>query len=273
MPDNTSGLPTLLGIPFDAASSFIRGSAAGPAAIRAVLQSPSSNTWSESLHDVGAPGAFGDAGDIALAGEPRAEIERAVRDLVQRGLRPIVLGGDHSISYPVLRAVRPAHQRLSILHFDAHNDLYDDFNGDRYSHACPFARVMEDGLADQLVQVGIRAMTGHLRAQADRFGVEVIDMKRWVRGDRYTLRHPVYVSLDIDALDPAFAPGVSHQEAGGLSVREVVTCLQRIDVPIVGADIVEFNPARDVTGATASACAKLLKELIAAMRWPGGAPD
>lgn len=273
VPAHLDGLPTLLGVPFDAASSFIRGSAAGPAAMREALRSPSSNMWSESLHDLGAPGAFGDAGDVSLTAAPRAAIEGAVRDLLQRGLRPIVLGGDHSISYPVLRAVRPLHTRLSVLHFDAHNDLYDHFEGDRYSHACPFARVMEEDLADQLVQVGIRSMTGHLRAQADRFGVDVIDMRRWVRGDRYTLRHPVYVSLDIDALDPAFAPGVSHQEAGGLSVREVVTCLQRIDVPIVAADIVEFNPARDVTGATASACAKLLKELIAAMRWPSAPPD
>lgn len=241
--------------------------------MREALRSPSSNMWSESLHDLGAPGAFGDAGDVTLTTAPRAAIEGAVRDLLQQGLRPIVLGGDHSISYPVLRAVRPQHERLSILHFDAHNDLYDHFEGDRYSHACPFARVMEEGLADQLVQVGIRCMTGHLRAQADRFGVEVIDMRRWVRGDRYTLRHPVYVSLDIDALDPAFAPGVSHQEAGGLSVREVVTCLQNIEVPIVAADIVEFNPARDAAGATASACAKLLKEVIAAMRWPSAPPD
>jgi len=273
VPDKFIGLPTLLGVPFDAASSFLRGSAAGPGVMRAALHSPSSNMWSELLHDLGAAGVFGDAGDVTIGAEPRADIERAVRDLLGQGLRPIVLGGDHSISYPVLRAVRPLHGALSILHFDAHNDLYDHFNGDRYSHACPFARVMEEGLADQLVQVGIRSMTGHLRAQADRFGVEVIDMPRWVRGDRYTLRHPVYVSLDLDALDPAFAPGVSHQEAGGLSVREVVTCLQRIEVPIVGADIVEFNPARDVTGATASACAKLLKELIAAMRWPGATTD
>jgi agmatinase len=273
VPADLDGLPTLLGVPFDGASSFVRGAAAGPAAMRDALRSPASNMWSESLHDLGATGAFGDAGDVTLAAEPRAAIEAAVRGLLEQGRRPIVLGGDHSISYPVLRAVRPHHARLSILHFDAHNDLYDHFDGDRYSHACPFARVMEEGLADQLVQVGIRAMTGHLRSQADRFGVEVIDMRRWVRGDRYTLRHPVYVSLDIDALDPAFAPGVSHQEAGGLSVREVVTCLQRIELPIVGADIVEFNPSRDATGATASACAKLLKELIAAMRWPAASPD
>ena len=273
MSDRSGGVPVLLGVPFDAASSFLRGAADAPAAIRAALRSPAGNMWSETLHDLGAPDAFEDAGDLVIGTDPRTEIEHGVRDLVLRGLRPIVLGGDHSISYPVLRAVRAAQRPLTVLHFDAHNDLYDDYEGDRFSHACPFARVMEENLADQLIQVGIRAMTGHLRAQADRFGVEVIDMRRWARGDRYVLRHPVYISLDMDAIDPAFAPGVSHQEAGGLSVRDVVSCLHRIDVPIVGADLVEFNPSRDLTGATASACAKLLKELIAAMRWPGEPPD
>lgn len=266
-----AGLPALLGAPYDAASSFLRGAAAGPAAIREALRSPASNLWSESLHDLGAPDAFIDAGDITIGDEPRSDIEDAVRELLTRGAKPIVLGGDHSITYPVLRAVRERHRPLTVLHFDAHNDLYDAFEGDRFSHACPFARVMEEGLADQLIQVGIRAMTGHLREQADRFGVEVIDMQRWVRGDRYELRHPAYISLDLDALDPAFAPGVSHQEAGGLSVREIVTCLQGIRVPVVGADLVEFNPSRDSTGVTASAGAKLLKELISAMRWPAGA--
>ncbi len=268
MRDLPAGIPALLGAPYDASSSFIRCSAAGPAAIREALRSPASNLWSESLHDLSAADAFTDAGDITFGDEPRSDIEHAVRELLQRGAKPIVLGGDHSITYPVLRAVRERHRALTVLHFDAHNDLYDAFEGDRFSHACPFARAMEEGLVDQLIQVGIRAMTGHLREQADRFGVEVIDMQRWVRGDRYALRHPVYVSLDLDALDPAFAPGVSHHEAGGLTVREVVSCLQGIDVPVVGADLVEFNPSRDAAGITASACAKLLKELIAVMNWP-----
>jgi agmatinase len=224
--------------------------------------------WSETLHDLGAPDAFDDAGDVDLGSDPWEAMESGVRSVYRSGRRPVVLGGDHSITWPIVRAVREVQRPLSILHFDAHNDLYDSFDGDRHSHACAFARIMEEGLAEQLVQVGVRAMTGHLREQADRFGVEVIDMRRWVRGDRYVLRHPVYVSLDVDVLDPAGAPGVSHQEAGGLTVREVVHCLHEITVPIVGADLVEFNPSRDATGATAAACAKLLKELLSAMRWP-----
>ena len=112
---------------------------------------------------------------------------------------------------------------------DAHPDLYDEFEGDRYSHACPFARIMDEQLADRLVQVGIRTMTEHQRAQARRFGVEVIEMRN-IQGDlRVPLSTPVYVSIDVDALDPAFAPGVSHREPGGLSVRQLLSLLHGIE--------------------------------------------
>jgi arginase family enzyme len=160
---------------------------------------------------------------------------------------------------------------LSVLHIDAHPDLYDEFAGDRYSHACPFARVMEDGLADRLVQVGIRATTQHQREQADRFGVEVIDMQAWAAGTRPTVTGVVYVSLDLDGLDPGFAPGVSHREPGGLSVREVVGLIQGLSGPVIGADVVEFNPRQDTFGLTAVVGAKLIKELAAAMLRTAGA--
>lgn len=265
IPDDMHGTPTILGARYDASSSFLRGPADAPAAIRKELRSDSYNMWSEHLVDLGREGAFADDGDISLGDTPRAAIERAVDGVLARGARPLVLGGDHSITYPILRAIRKHHPKLTLLHLDAHPDLYDVFQGDRYSHACPFARIMEEGLCDQLVQVGIRAMSGHQREQADRFGVEVVDMRRWVAGERYVLRHPVYISLDIDVLDPAFAPGVSHREAGGLSVREVLTILHAIDRPVVGGDLVEYNPRRDLEEVTAPACAKLVKEMISAM--------
>lgn len=258
--------PVLLGVPFDAASSFERGAAAAPQAIRRAVRSDASNMWSEDLTDLGAAEAFGDAGDVSLrVDEPRKAIELAVTAILDNSHRPLLLGGDHSITYPAVAAVRRRHERLSILHFDAHNDLYDAFEGDHFSHACPFARIMELGLCDQLVQVGVRAMTQHQRQQANRYGVEVIDMRRWVAGDRPLLLHPAYISLDIDVLDPAFAPGVSHREGGGLTTREVLTQLQSLRTPIVAADLVEYNPVRDIDGVTASTCAKLLKELLAAM--------
>jgi arginase family enzyme len=244
-----SGRLALLGIRYDGASSFLRGAADAPPRIREALRSDAGNLWTESGMDLGTEGLFFDAGDVTpqLGENPVTAIEREVTRVLEGGLPLISLGGDHSITYPVVRALRRRHPRLSILHFDAHPDLYDELGGDRYSHACPFARIMEEGLAERLVQVGIRAATGHQREQAERLG------------------GPLYISLDIDALDPAFAPGVSHPEPGGFSTRQVVDALRRLEARVVGADLVEYNPARDPLGLTAVVCAKLLKELAAKM--------
>jgi agmatinase len=259
--------PTLLGVPFDAASSFRRGAAAAPGAIRAALTSSAGNSWTEEMVDLEAPGVFADAGDVAGL-EPqtaRARIEQAVSKLVASGARPIVLGGDHSITYPVLRSLRPRQQQLSVLHIDAHPDLYEEFDGDRYSHACPFARVLEERLTDELVQVGIRTMTGHQRAQADRFEVDVIDMDAWAEGRRPRPAHPVYLSIDLDGFDPAHCPGVSHPEPGGITVRDFLSMLHRLEVPVVGADVVELNPELDPAGLTARVAAKIVKEIVGQM--------
>ena len=204
-------------------------------------------------------------GDLPLSDGPesREVIEREVRLIAASGRTPILLGGDHSVTYPILRAIGPLHPKLTVLHIDAHADLYDSYEGDRYSHACPFARVMEDQLAAHLVQVGIRTLTGDQQAQAVRFGVEVIDMHDWADGARPAIGGPVYISLDLDGLDPAFAPGVSHHEPGGLSTREVLSVLHRIRGGIVGADVVELNPSRDINQMTATVAAKLVKELAA----------
>lgn len=259
--------PTLIGVPFDAASSFRRGAAAAAPAIRAALGSPAGNSWTERMVDLSAPGMLADAGDIAGL-EPlgaRATIERAIAQLLASGALPIVLGGDHSITYPVLRALRPRHPHLSVLHIDAHPDLYDSFEGDRFSHACPFARVMEERLTDELVQVGIRTMTGHQRDQAKRFGVDVIDMDAWSEGRRPRLAYPVYLSIDLDGFDPAHCPGVAHPEPGGLSVRDFLSVLHHLDVPVVGADVVELNPEVDPAGLTARVAAKIVKEIVGQM--------
>ena len=262
----TQSQPTLIGVPYDAASSYLRGAAEAPPLIRRALASPSSNSWTESLRDIGAPGVLLDAGDIDLSGsQPRAAIEHAARDVIADGGLPLSLGGDHSITYPLLRAIRAAHPRLTVLHLDAHGDLYDEFDGDRYSHACPFARVMEENLTDRLVQVGIRTFNEHQRSQADRFGVEVIDMRAWASGARPEVNGPVYISLDLDVLDPAFAPGVSHWEPGGLGVRDVIAMVQGVGGELVGADVVEYNPRRDPLGSTAYVAAKLVKEIASRM--------
>ena len=263
----TPSRPQIIGLPYDASSSFRRGTADGPGAIRAALHTPAGNYWSEDLHDLGAEGVLSDAGDLNLpaTAEARGLIESGVSTVLQGGFRPIALGGDHSVTYPVIRAMHAVYRPFTVLHIDAHPDLYDAFEGDRFSHACPFARVMEEGLARRLVQVGIRAMTAHQRAQADRFGVEVIDMRAWAAGTRPTVSGTVYMSIDLDGIDPAHTPGVSHQEPGGLTVREVIGLVQRCGDSLVGADIVELNPLQDVGDMTARVAAKLVKELAARM--------
>jgi agmatinase len=259
----------LLGVAYDGSSSFRRGAANAPPLIREALWSEAGNTWTESGLDLRA-GGIEDDGDLVFgvgedAERVRAMIEAALHLIGATGRRPLLLGGDHSITYPALRGFRPHHPRLSILHLDAHPDLYDSFEGDRFSHACPFARVMEEGLADRLVQVGIRTMTGHQREQARRFGVEVIEMREWRDGRRLVFDGPVYLSLDLDALEPGLAPGVSHREPGGLTVRQALTIIQSLETPLVGADLVEFNPDNDPSGLTAAVCGKLVKELAAKM--------
>jgi agmatinase len=200
---------------------------------------------------------------LADAEAARREIEAAIGSIVDRGQPFVALGGDHSISYPVLRGLRASADGLTILHFDAHPDLYDEYEGDRFSHACPMARIMEERLAARIVQVGIRAATGHQREQARRYGVEQIDMRAWTDGARPAVAGNVYLSIDLDAIDPAFAPGVSHREPGGLTVRDVLAVMDLLDVNLIGADVVEFNPRQDIGGLTAGVAAKIVKELLA----------
>src|SRR5216683_1490398 len=271
---NHSQTISLLGIPYDANSTYLRGPAEAPHRIREALYCNSSNLWTEDGIDLGQPGTFHDAGDLMLPleAEPAgAAIEKAVRDNLALGHPLICLGGDHSITYPILRGFKERVSDITILHFDAHPDLYHDYAG-RLSHACPFARIMEERLARRLVQVGIRTIGAHQLEQAKKFGVEVITMRNIARLASVKFEGPLYISFDVDVLDPGFAPGVSHYEPGGMSVRDVLNVLQGLRVPVVGADIVEYNPIRDHQNQTAMVCSKILKEISAAMLRRGNPP-
>lgn len=254
----------LIGIPWDENSSFLRGTREAPPLIRAALFSEASELRSESGLDF-PPEMMIDAGDVpALTGRAMMEaIEHFIGDLLDRGLRPLSLGGDHAVTYPIIQAIARKYRGLTILQFDAHSDLYDVFEGNRFSHACPFARIMEEGLATRLVQVGVRTLNPHQREQAARFGVEIVEMKDWRAARELAFAGPVYLSFDLDALDPAFAPGVSHHEPGGFTTRQVVDLLLALKADVVGADLVEFNPRRDVGDLTANLAAKLAKEIAA----------
>ncbi len=256
----------LLGIPDDANSTFLRGAAEAPPKIREQLFSDAFNMWTETGFDLGKD-VFFDAGDLNVDKVPDAwaAIQGAVEALLGHGLTPICLGGDHAITYPIVKGFRRKYDRLSILHFDAHPDLYDHFDNNPRSHASPFARIMEKHLADRLVQVGIRTANGHQRQQAERFGVEMIEMRELTGGLGLEFDTPVYVSVDVDGLDPAYAPGVSHPEPGGLSPRQVIDTIQQFKGRLVGADVVEVNPRRDFHDLTAVVAAKIVKEIAGKM--------
>jgi arginase len=258
--------PTLLGIRFDAFSSYLRGAGDAPPKIREAFLCDASNSWSESGIDLGVSGIYDDAGDLTFVGNNDFTlIERAIGALLEEGKRPVSVGGDHSITFPIVKAFARHYPDLTIFHFDAHPDLYEEFEGNRLSHACPFARIMEAGLAKRLVQIGIRTINQHQREQANRYGVEVVEMRSLPAFDKLKAEGPVYVTFDVDVLDPAFAPGISHREPGGMSVREAIAHLQAIQGQIVGADLVEYNPVQDVAGVTATVAAKILKEILGKM--------
>jgi agmatinase len=260
------GRPTLLGIPFDAYSSYLRGTGDAPGKIREALACDASNSWSELGVDLSVAGVYEDAGDLTFTEKDAfSVIEAGVGALIDAGKRPVLLGGDHSITFPIVKAVGRQHPGLTIFHFDAHPDLYEEFEGNRLSHACPFARIMEAGLAKRLVQIGIRTLNRHQREQAEKFGVEVVEMRGLPAYGKLKATGPVYITFDMDVLDPGFAPGVSHREPGGISVREAIAHLHAIEGEIVGADLVEYNPVRDIGGMTAIVAAKILKEILGRM--------
>jgi len=255
----------IIGIPFDEKSCYLRGAAKGPQAIRAASTGKAINPWTELGANLEEEGVLVDLGDVDASGnfqEVFSRIERSVLEILEKNAVPVVLGGDHSITFPVVKAFARRFKPLDILHFDAHPDLYEELYGDRFSHACPFARIIEQGLARSLVQVGIRAATGEHRAKVLKHGIRMIEMKDIKDNLCLEFSNPLYISFDLDALDPAFAPGVSHHEPGGLSSRQALSILQRLKARIVGLDVVELNPERDVSGITAAAAVKIIKEVL-----------
>jgi agmatinase len=267
--ESTEATLVLVGIPFDRNSTYMRGPALAPARIREVLHAGATNLCAESGIDLGAPKVLDNRGDIEIDNENESDwirvIEENISTLLDTGVPVLTLGGDHAITYPIVKAYARKYTTLTILQLDAHPDLYDHYEGNRFAHACPFARIMEENLAGRLIQIGIRTLNPHQKEQAQHFGVEMVEMRHFDIDLIPRINTPVYVSIDLDVLDPAYAPGVSHHEPGGMSTRQVIEVIQRIEAPIVGADIVEYNPKRDPAEITAMVAVKLLKELAARM--------
>lgn len=258
----------LLGVPLDANSSFLRGCAEAPAAIRAALHSGSANGANEAGVDVVA--LLDDLGDLTLDNTPGSNadmvtISDAVDAEVARGRPVISIGGDHSITYGTLAGVVRSQGRVSVVHIDAHPDTYDDLDGNPLSHASPFARAWENDLIERHAQIGIRTANRHQREQAERFGIEMVSPRELERVPTVLPDGPVYLTIDLDGLDPSVAPGVSHHEPGGLTFRELLDVIDLLRGRIIAADVVELNPSRDVVDMTAMVAAKLVKELTGAI--------
>lgn len=250
------------GIKFDEKSSYQKGPKLAPPLIREALHCGSANMYTENVISI-ENSILDDKGDFEIS--EYFDIEKITKKHLNSGGKIFTLGGDHSITFPIIKAHNEKYPKLDILHIDAHADLYDNYEGDRYSHACPFARIMENGFAVKLVQVGIRTLNTHQAQQAAKFNVEIHQMKDLDLSTIPTFKNPLYISLDMDGFDPAFAPGVSHHEPGGLSSREVINLIQSIDTEVIGADIVEYNPTRDFQNMTAFLAAKMMKEIIGKM--------
>ncbi|SDY05333.1 agmatinase [Modestobacter sp. DSM 44400] len=279
----------IVGVPFDAGVSYRPGARFGPAHVRESSRllrpyNPALDVAPFGLQQVA------DAGDLAVnpfsIDEAVAQVERGADALLERAGRLLTIGGDHTIALPLLRSVVRRHGPVAVVHFDAHLDTWDTYFGAAYTHGTPFRRASEEGLIDReaSMHVGIR---GPLYAASDlsddtALGFSVVHARELEdlgsRGviERIRARvldRPVYVSVDIDVLDPAFAPGTGTPESGGLLSRELLAVLRGFgSMRLVGADIVEVAPAYDHAEITGIAASHVAYELLSAMALTGGRP-
>ena len=272
----------VVGVPFDSGVSYRPGARFGPAHIRASSKLLRPFNPVQGVEPFAAQ-QVADAGDIACnpfdIESAIAAVDAGARSVLESSGRLLTLGGDHTIALPLLRVMHEVHGPVAVVHLDAHLDTWDTYFGAAYTHGTPFRRAGEEGLLDPTgcLHVGIR---GPLYSRQDLTDDEVIgfqvvgshemDDLGW-RGvvERVRARvgtRPVYVSLDIDVLDPAFAPGTGTPEAGGLTSRELLAVLRSFgELDLVGADIVEVSPAYDHAEVTGIAASHAAYELISAM--------
>lgn len=272
----------VVGVPFDSGVTYRPGARFGPAHIRESSRLLRHYNLAQQIYPF-AGQQVADAGDIAAnpfsIEEAIGQIERDARALLERAPHLLTLGGDHTVALPLLRAVAAVHGPVAIVHFDAHLDTWDTFFGAAYTHGTPFRRASEEGLLDRsgCLHVGIR---GSVYSDVDliedaQLGFQVVSAPEvdliGVSGVVERIRHrvgerPVYVSVDIDVLDPGLAPGTGTPEAGGLTSRELLTMLRTFaSLNLVGADVVEVSPAYDHAQVTGIAAAHVSYELLSAL--------
>ncbi len=272
----------VVGVPFDSGVSYRPGARFGPAHVREASRLLRPYNPAQGVLPFGAQ-QVADAGDIAVnpfsIDEAVAEIEAAATSLADRADRLVVIGGDHTIALPLLRAVAEKHGPVAVVHFDAHLDTWDTYFGAPITHGTPFRRASEEGLIDLTasMHVGTRGPLYGVEDLADdaRLGFAIVTSEEIEeRGAESAIERirarigdkPLYISIDIDVLDPAHAPGTGTPEAGGLTSRELLRIIRSLaDKRIVGADVVEVAPAYDHAQLTAVAASHVAYELISAM--------
>jgi agmatinase len=268
----------LLGVPFDGGTTYRPGPRFGPRHVRA--QSAIIRPWNPVLRvNPFAKHRVADFGDLSVnplsIEDTFRRIERGIAALLDAGVRCVCVGGDHSISLPILRAVAKKHGPVCLIQFDAHNDLWDEYFGSKYSHGTPFRRAFEEGLLQDggVLQVGLRGQVYSEDdfdfARAHRVGMVTAEefhkkgmapVQRRLKAFR---RKPVYVTLDIDSVDPAFAPGTGTPQVGGFTSAQIIELVRALcGLDIVGCDLVEVSPPFDTGELTSLLAANLLFELL-----------
>lgn len=256
-----------VGLPDDSQSSFRRGSAKAPQRIRWAYDGNCYNSTTESGVDL--VGAVTDLGDLPS----KSSWELTARSyqefaawLFQIRKIPFFAGGDHAVTVPIIAALAEIGEPVHIIQIDAHPDLYLDYAGNRASHACTIARALEMRHIASVTQLGIRTLNAAQMPLRERYREQIhLFHAHDLPGELPTLPHlsggaPVYLTVDLDGFDPAFAPGVSHPVPGGLAPRQVLNFIQQANWQLVGMDVVEVNPALDVNDRTAILAARVLHE-------------
>jgi len=258
----------IIGVPFDATSSFRAGSGQGPASIRWASQSI--ETYSPVLRRDLERVAVTDLGDVEAAGLTPAQVVDSVRDrllALDPAALPVLLGGEHTVALGGVQALHRRYADLALIQLDAHTDLRDTYDGRSVSHATVMRRVLDFLEAGSVVQIGVRAGTQEEfdAARALRFSSSRIDLPAalWT----WLARRPVYVTLDIDVLDPSDAPGTGNPEPEGVRAPDLLSFIRRLGLlHVVGLDVVEVSPPYDPSGRTAVLAATIVREAILAIR-------
>jgi len=255
------------GLSDDSQSSYRRGSAQAPQRIRSAYDGNCYNSTTESGVDLA--GTIADLSDLPFKSSweltARSYQEFAAR-LFQTRKIPFFAGGDHAVTVPIIAALKEIGEPVHLIQIDAHPDLYFDYEGNRDSHACTISRALEMSHVASVTQLGIRTLNATQMPQLERYRERLhIFLARDLLGELPRLSHipngaPVYMTVDLDGFDPAFAPGISHPVPAGLTPRQVLNFIQKAHWKLIGMDVVEFNPGLDVNDQTAILAARVLHE-------------